>query len=288
MNCQQTRNRLLALEEPADVPGELAAHLDACAECRSWHRLFVGMDEALTRLPVPVADGTGKLAVLEKIRATPAPAKPAPAKKSRPAAQTNHKPAPAPAAKPMPLNLEDDLPKKKRSLGRLAAQFWPAGLVAATLLVGVVAWLSLRGGKPKPADALPADPFLDGLVRHNVELAKTQTPEQRVAVLAKVADDINREMRDIARADATGEDMQALAEMYRKVVQNGLIAQAKQVKSPQREAVLAKVADGLAQAGQKAEQTAAEAPQHSAERLREAAEAAREGTKVIRNLLKEA
>jgi hypothetical protein len=286
MNCQQTRNRLLALEEPADVTGELAVHLDACVECRSWHRLFVGVDEALTRLPVPAADGLGKIAVLEKIRATPTPAKPAPAKKSRPAAETNHKPTPT--AKPMPLNLEDDLPKKRRSLGRLTAKFWPAGLVAATLLVGVVAWLSLRGGKPKPTDALPADPFLDGLVRHNVELARTQTPEQRVAVLAKVADDINREMRDIARADATGEDMQALAEMYRKVVQNGLVAQAKQIKSPQRDAVLAKVADGLAQAGQKAEQTAAEAPQHSAERLREAAEAAREGTKVIRNLLKEA
>lgn len=310
MTCQSARNRILAVEEPDQLPDELAAHVEDCAACKARYQKYLLVERALPALPVPVADGLGKIAVLEMIRAMPAPAKapestsppkrkpessphasreakarPAPA--PSPTSTANHKPSAPP--KPMPLTLEEDLPKKRgRSFGQLAAQFWPAGLVAATLLVGVVAWLTIRGNKEQPRNDLPADPFLDNLVKHNVDLAKTQTPAERVAILAKVADDLNQEMRDIARADATGENMQALEEMYRRVVLNGLVAQAKLVERTQREAVLAKIADGLAQAGQRAEQTAAEAPQHSADRLREAAMTAREGTKKIRAFIKEA
>lgn len=305
MTCQSARNRILAVEEPERLPDELAAHVEDCAACKVWYQNFLLVERALPTLPVPAADGLGKIAVLEKVRATPVPArapKKAPAAKRKPASSpdvpreekprpapasaTNHRPAPP---KPAPINLEEDLPRKpRRSFGQLAAKFWPAGLVAATLLVGVVAWLSLRGGKEPPRNDLPADPFLDSLVKHNVDLAKTKSPAERVAILAKVADDLGREMRDIARADPKGEDMQALEEMYRRVVLDGLVAQAKLVDRAQREAVLSKVADGLAQAGQRAEQTAAEAPQHSADRLREAANVARDGTKKLRAFIKEA
>jgi hypothetical protein len=298
MNCQLARNRMLAVEEPESLPDELAAHLDDCAACRSWRRNYLLLDKALASIPVPEADGMTKIAVLERVRATPAPKRTAEPKKAAPKVAPVMKTpvappiaATSPAAnhRPMPVRLEEDLPPKKRiQLGHYAAKFWPAGLVAATLLVGTIAWLSLRGGGQPSVAATPADPMLDSLVSLNVKLAKSDVPKERVAVLAQIADEVNREMRDIARADATGDNMQALEEMYRKVVLNGLVSQAKLLDrsdKSQRE-ILGKVADGLAQSGQRAEQMAAESPQHSAERLREAATTAREGTKRIRNLIK--
>jgi hypothetical protein len=294
MNCQQARNRILAVEEPAELPEELAGHLESCAACQAWHQNYLLVDRALPQLPVAVSDGLGKIAVLEQVRATPAPAKsnkPAAAKPSLPNSTANHKPAPpAPVAnKPTPVRLEEDLPGKRWSFGQFAAKFWPAGLVAATLLIGTIAWLTLRGDRPAPANNLPADPLLDSLVKLNVELAKTQTPAERVTILAKVADELNQEMRDIARADPKGDDMQALLDMYRKVVVNGLVAQAEQLKSmspADRETALKAVVENLAKAGQKAEQMAAESPEHSADRLRQAAALARDGTKSISKVIR--
>ena len=296
MNCHSIRNRILAIEEPADLPDELAAHIDDCAACRSWQRRFLLVDRALLAIPVPETDGTVKMAAMERIRSMPVVKKVAAVEKKvrdkpiatngQPVKSTSAKPQ---AAKPMPLNLANDLPARKRlSFGQYAAKFWPAGLVAATLLVGTVAWISLRGNRTPPAVPTPSDPMLDNLVKLNVEMAKTNTAAERVALLSKMAEELNQEMRDIARADATGENMQALEEMYKKVVLNGLVNQAKLVERTQRDNVLIKVAESLAQAGQKAEQMAAESPQLSAERLRDAAGTAREGTKRIRNLIKEA
>jgi hypothetical protein len=306
MNCQLARNRILAVEEPDDLPEELAAHIERCADCKAWHQNFVSIDRALASLPVASSDGLAKIAVLEQVRATPAPVSPKSSPPSlapvaekparRPAGSSaNHKPiasTPKPLVlvePPKPLNLDEDLPKKKRpSFGHLAAKFWPAGLVAATLLIGTIAWLSLRGDKQPVTNNLPPDPMLDNLVKLNVELAKTQTPAERVEVLAKVADELSQEMRDIARADPKGDEMQALLDMYRKVIVNGLVAQAEQMKSLEpdvREKALKGVVDRLAKAGQKAEQMAAESPEHSADRLRQAAALAREGTKSISRVI---
>lgn len=280
MNCQVARNRILDIDDPADLGGELAKHIDACESCRAWSHLFVQMDKGLAQLPVPASEGVGKAVVLERIRA----AKPTVSISTKSSA--NHKPIAA--AKPMPVDLEQDLPPKKYRPGAFAAKYWPAGLVAATLLIGVIAWLSLRGQKPYQPGPPSADPLLESVVRLNVELAKTKDATERVDVLTRLADELNQEMRDIARADATGENMQILEQMYRRVILQGLIAQAKMIERTKREQVLGRVADSLAVAGKNADQSAAEAPEHSAVRLRNAADIAREGAKEIRLLIKEA
>lgn len=278
MECQSIRNQILALEEPAKPPRELAVHLDCCESCRAWLRKLSQMEQALIQLPVPQSEGAGKAAVLERIRlAAPAMAT---------ASGTNHKPVTH--ARPMPLDLESDLPKKRFNLKTFTAKFWPVGLIAATLLIGAIAWMNLREQKPEVAQAPPSDPLLESVVQLNVELAKARTANERVEVLTRLANELNQEMRDIARADSTGENMQALEQMYRRVVLQGLMAQAKMIERSKREAVLGKIADSLAQAGDRADQTAAESPEHSAVRLREVAATAREGTKQIRALIKEA
>lgn len=281
MKCELARNRILAVEEPADLPEELAEHLNGCESCRAWARLFAQVDQVLNQLPVPASAGVGKTVVLERIRA----AKPAVVMSASTKSSANHKPL---QAKPMPLDLEADLPKKKFKAGAFAAKYWPAGVIAATLLVGVIAWISLRGQKPQQPNQQPSDPLLESVVQLNVELAKTQSPAERVDVLTRLADELNQEMREIARADSTGESMQALELMYRKVVLQGLIAQAKLVERSKREAVLRPVADRLAMAVQSANQSAAESPEHSAVRLRNAADIARDGASEIHKLIKEA
>jgi len=306
MSCQPIRNRILAVEEIAQLPRELALHLDECAACRAWHRKVVAVEQALVQLPVPESDGLAKKAVLARIREqsgaaagdfdfTPVAAAPAPFEfaPALPEPRANHR-SETPAAfaiEPLakPLNLAEDLPPKKYSIGRITAKFWPAGLVAATLLLGTIAYLSLRNHQVPAPLATPRDPLLDSLVKLNVDLAdpKKQTAAGRVQILASVADELNKEMRDIARADASGENMRDLEKMYRKVVLDGLVAQARLVDRSQREAVLGEIADNLAKAGQNAENTAKDAPQHSAEPLRDAASAAREGAKKIR-LIQEA
>jgi len=301
MNCQLIRNRILAVPEPTRLPVELATHVKGCAGCRSWYRTFALMDKALCSMPAPESDGRAKATLLKKIRATasekkptalekPAPLEKVPSRDEERAKKIDLLLSPMVNHKPTPLSLDDELPKKKRpSLGHIAARFWPAGVVAATLLVGTVAWLSLRtGNTPVVVQAAP-DQMLDDLVKLNVDLAKTEKAKERVPILAQIADNVNQEMRDIALADGTGENMQALQEMYRKVV-DSLVGQAKAIDKFDKNqiAMLNSVADKLTQAGQKAEQKAADSPLQSAEPLRSAADVAREGTKRIRTIIKEA
>lgn len=267
----------MAVEEPANLPVELGEHLDGCEACRAWMRSYGQMNEALNRLAVPASGGYGKIAVLERVRGVPT---------INVSQSTNHKPIDS--VKPMPIDLEDDLPKKKRQLAPFAAKYWPVGVIAATLLVGVIAWLNLRGQKPQQQTPQPSDPMLDNVVRLNVEFAKAQAPADRVEVLTKLADELNQEMREIARADGTGENMQALEQMYRKVVLQGLVAQAKQVAPAQRAAVLGPIANRLAAAKKIASETAAASPEHSAVRLRNVADIAGDGAVEIHKLIKEA
>jgi hypothetical protein len=281
------------VEDLNRVPDDLAAHLDECAACQAWRRKCRAVEQLLTRLPVPESDGLAKAALLEKIRSAPVQKRPA-AKPAAPRLPSAAPPLPEAPLKPVApvlparLNLEDDLPKKKWSIGKTAAKLWPAGLVAATLLVFAVLYLSVRNNQPPPRVPSPPDPLLDSLVKLNVELATTKTPVERVNVLARVADELNHEMREIARADATGENMQALEGMYRDVVLKGLLDQAKLVDNSQREVVLGKVEKSLALSARQADEMAEKSPQHSAVALKDAAETAREGTKRIRRLIQEA
>src|SRR5262249_48675271 len=87
MNCQLARNRILAVEEPDDLPEELAGHIERCADCKAWHLNFVSVDRALASLPVAPSDGLAKIALLEQVRATPVPASPKPPPTPAPVAE---------------------------------------------------------------------------------------------------------------------------------------------------------------------------------------------------------
>src|SRR5579862_5103403 len=165
MKCQLVRNRILAIAKPVELPDELSAHLDGCSACSTWFRCALLVDNALRSIPVAESDGRAKAAVLAKIRkASKSPMvseKNEAATKSfgdSPTLPIDSSELATPNHKPMPLSLDEDLSGKRYgTFGHYAAKFWPAGMVAAALLVAAIAWVSLRSGRTQPTPATPAD-----------------------------------------------------------------------------------------------------------------------------------
>ena len=114
---------------------------------------------AIQPTPVPATDGKVRRQLIAQFRTdglTQQPGKPeAPA--------TPEKVVPKPKAQPAPVR-----PAPSRvSVGERLARLWPAGLVAAAILVGVVTWVILGGGSSTPEKTvvqLPPDPMLEKVV----------------------------------------------------------------------------------------------------------------------------
>ena len=265
MNCASARNRLLALAEAASVPAPVAGHLTSCPACRSWHELLVRVDVALCDCPVPVSDGRIKRDLIAKFRTVAAP------RPSRTA-----KPIKKPIVVPY-------VPRPP--LGDRLARLWPVGLVAAVVLVGVLAWVSNRGGKDEAImAAAPRDPMLEAVVRAKVELDTADSTQKRLAVLDQLAATIHEEATSLSKVTSSKE-MESLAVMYDKVVMQALIAAARDLLAEERKDVLRPIADRLSLAEQNANRLAAEAPKDSERPLLDIAKTAGDGKMQLTRML---
>jgi hypothetical protein len=257
MNCASARNRLLALAEAASVPDPVAAHLTRCTSCRTWHDLLVRVDFALCAIPVPVSSGIIKRDLIAKFRTVAAP---------RPTRVA--KPIKKPVVVPY---------VPRQPLGDRLARLWPAGLVAAAVLVGVLAWVSNRGGKEEATfAAAPRDPMLEAVVRAKVELDTADTRPKRLDVLDKLAAAIHEEATSLSKV-TPGKEMESLAELYDKVVTQALVDAARHLSAEERKEFLPRYADRLSLAEQHANRLAAEAPKASERPLLDIAKAAGDG-----------
>jgi hypothetical protein len=257
MNCASARNRLLALAEAGSVPDPVAAHLTRCPACRSWHELLVRVDVGLCEGPVPVSDGRLKRELIAKFRTVAAP-------------------RPTRVAKPIKKSVV--VPYVPRPpLGDRLARLWPAGLVAAAVLVGVLAWISNRGGKDEAnMVAAPRDPMLEAVVRAKVELDIAESTQERLIVLGKLAATIHDEATSLSKV-TVGKEMESLAKLYDQVVTQALVVAARDLSPDERKVVLRPIADRLSLAEQNANRLAAEAPKNSEQPLRDIAKAAGDG-----------
>jgi hypothetical protein len=259
MNCATIRNRILALTDPAVMPDAVRQHVEECSACKTWHTLSVQVDTAVAAMSYPESDGKAKRQLMSQFEAQPVAAKkPSPAK-------VVTKPTVQPAAPRQPL-------------GERLARMWPLGLVAAAVLVGAIAW-AIFGGKSNDDQTqakAPADPMLKDVVVAKVELDRAGSAPERMKALAKLADTLHDEARTLARI-TPGEDMTSLASMYRQVVQQGLVPQARELSDQERKATLPKYAERLSEAEQEANRLAEEVPVGSKDQLKEIAEVARAG-----------
>jgi hypothetical protein len=257
MNCASARNRLLS-SEPGTVPDAVAGHLAACAGCQAWQRLLVQVDHAVATAPVPATTGRTKRRLVELFRTGRTPGE------SGTLATASARVV-GPAATPV----RDRL-----------ARYWPAGLVAAAVLVGTVAWVTL-GGKPVDSGTvarLPPDPFLQKVVADKVKIDTAETPPERLRAWADLADDLREQARELARVtpDEDSKAMESLANLYEQVVgEDALVGQARELTDEERKAALPKFKDRLARAEEDANRLLAEGVSPDSERpLKRIADAA--------------
>ena len=202
MNCASVRSRLLSEPDPADVPDVVAGHLAACAACSAWHSLLVQVEAVVGATTTPASDSQVKDQLISQFRT--APASPKPVKPSGKSATRLGKPVVVPAA-------------SSTGIGERLARLWPAGLVAAAVLVGALSWVIFGGDSQQPTIADARDPMLEKVVKAKVDLDTAETSPQRLKVLDQLASDIHDQATALSKV-TPGKDMELLASMYEKVV----------------------------------------------------------------------
>jgi hypothetical protein len=215
--------------------------------------LLVRVDCAIGDAPVPPSDGRVKSDLIAQFRAVSTP-------RSTRIAKPIKKPVVVPYVPRPPL-------------GDRLARLWPAGLMAAAVLVGVLAWLG-RGNKDEGTlAAAPRDPMLEAVVQAKVDLDTADSTEKRLVVLDKLAATIHEEATTLSKV-TPGKEMESLAKLYDQVVTQALVVAARDLLPDERMIVLRPIADRLSLAEQNANRLAAEAPKNSEQPLRDIAKAA--------------
>lgn len=256
MNCETARNRVMGLPDPADVPAPVAAHLDACPGCQTWHQLLVRVEAAIAARAPAAGSGRAKRQLIAQFQAA------APAVRAKPVAKVTPTIQPA-AARP--------------TVGDRLARLWPAGLVAAALLGGLLVWSSLqKSPRDMTVAALPPDPFLEQVVAAKVKLDTAQTRTERLAVWDTLGTVLHDEATTLSKL-TPGVEMDSLAQRYEQVVTDGLVRQAGEMTPDERRAALPKYIEQLSKAHQEANRAAAEAPPGSVRPLTDIAKAAEKG-----------
>jgi hypothetical protein len=296
MNCQQCQRRLMSVEKPAfpDLPAQ--AHLAECLACRDFQQQLVLLENSVPRVPVPASKAKARL--LQQIRSAPSPA--------------------ASAAGSAQLRAGSTGCRKETDLrARLAGRWHEVGfgLAAAVVLIACGLWLGNWLSRTTPADDVPPplaqnqepeavakapnpfkkgdkkNPFAKGktlvakLMDCDLKLAQAQTPRQRIEALAELASLLHRETSELCRSAGPAE-LNKLAALYKQVIHDGMLPQARELPMGERMEILPAVTAQLAKAERDAVETARVTP-GSAAALQAIAAAAHDGDVQLRELMQE-
>ena len=263
MNCDTVRNRMAALPDPAAPPAAWPPTWPAARLARPGTSCW-----SVSRRPSP-----------PPVR-RPAQARARPAGRPVPRARARRPETGGQAAregKARQAGRRGRSSPERQSVGERLARLWPAGLVAAALLAGVLVWSSLRAKSEGPTvAALPPDPFLERVVTAKVKLDSAPDAAGRLAALDTLERTIHEEATTLSKV-TPGADMEALARMYEQVVTEGMVEQARLMSGDERKAKLPAFTDRLSRAEQDANRLAAEAPPGADRSLKGIAKAAEKG-----------
>jgi hypothetical protein len=262
MKCETARNRLMALTDPSAVPAPLASHLEACTGCQTWQRLLAQVEAGIIETAPATTGDKAKRKLMAQFREPAPSATPVVKPKS-----TTGGSKVLPTIQPL---------SARPAIGERLARLWPAGLVAAALLLGVLVWSSLQKPEVQPVAALPPDPFLDKVVAAKVRLDAAPDAAGRLAVLDALQKDIHEEAATLSKV-TPGAEMDALARWYEGVVTDGIIEQARLLSPQEQKAKLPQYKQRLVDAEQEANRLAAEAPPGADRPLKDMARAAEKG-----------
>lgn len=249
MNCEMVQRRLLASEKPDQPPSELADHLATCGSCQDWHRRLLQVELNIGLIPVPAVPFS-RQSFLDRLNRN----------------------------KALPM------PKGELSSRRLLRWAYPLSGVAAATLLFIIFW---KGHSERPvaeaAKKTARPDLVSSLLARDVKLAKASTSQERISELSKLAEDLQGETRHLARVAAPG-DLLALANLYKRVVEDGIIKRATALPAKDRPKILKPIVEGLARVRLEAEDLAQEVPQAAAS-LQVIALAARKGNDDLTGLL---
>jgi hypothetical protein len=297
MNCQQCQRRLMSVEKPEfpDLPAQ--AHLAECLACRDFQRQLVLMESNVPRVPVPASQAKARL--LQQLRAAPSPVANAPSPRAHASSPRAHQPGAYAPGSP--------LAGRWHEVG--------IGLAAAVVLIACGLWLgNMLTHSSSPEDVAPPqaqnqspdavakapnpfkkgdkqNPFVKGktlvakLMACDLKLAQAQTPKQRVEALAELASLLHRETTELSQSAGPAE-LNKLAALYKQVIQDGMLPQARELPMDERMEVLPGVTAQLAKAERDAAESARATPR-SAAALQAIAAAAHDGDVQLRELMQE-
>ncbi|MCI0703495.1 MAG: hypothetical protein L0241_20640 [Planctomycetia bacterium] len=267
MDCQAVQNLILGLPDPRELSPTLRAHVLECQACSAWAKQAARLESLLAQLPVPPAPSEKKEAMLEELTSS------------------------GPVITRVPTVRPDHTGVWLDAAGRVLRKntAYIGGLAAAILLVIGIYWLWPNKQTPPVAEATQDHPLLKNLVAHDIALARASTPAKRFEILGGMADDLAVETRGMARI-ASADELKRMAGWYQKVVNEGIIQQAKDeanrhmMTDAEKKNVFGALAAKLETDANEAERMMAESPQEAQPALKRMAETAREGHKTLRTL----
>ena len=263
MNCTQCQRQLL--EE--NLGPEVEAHLAECMACRQWHKMLMQVESHLPLLPVP-----------ESLR------------KKQLQEELIHGPATMPDTIPLHVPTPPARPFIRISWRELAVV--GGGLAAAGVLIACGIFLGNmlsppRNSNPPVVQANNKEKTLAGkLIELDMQLAQSDNTRERVETLAKLAENLQGESRSLAQV-AGPKELQTLAKLYSKVVEEGLVQRARKLPAADRREVLDPILSQLMIAKKDAEEMAQKAPAESAVPFQVIAAAARNSDLQLRKLMEE-
>jgi len=257
MNCDKIQYSLLASATPEQPAAEVRHHLSHCGACRALQRRLVQVERQLPLLPVP-SSSRRDLFVRQVQQGEGLP---------RPAVLTSdlwRRPRPSP---------------KERGMQKVAL----ACALAAALASFALAWWAWPH-KETPGPRTPDSIAHRLLKQRDRSLASVQTPRERVAVLDNLAQELHQEVRKLVlRPD--DEQLRQVAQLYREVVCDNLVHQARQLDPAQRTKLLGSVTRHLIELESEAKRLEVDAPPDTRAHLRDIARASRESHDELRKML---
>lgn len=256
MSCETVQRRLLSLNSPQRPPAELRSHLADCPVCGQVQQRLVEIEQQVALIPIPAPPTDRMDEVIHRVLTDPT------------------------------------LRASVRGRRPVMSRPWPKLLAAAMVLLALggtfLAYLRMQTPTRAPAPAA-TDRLLAKVMQRNVSLATAKSAREQVTQLAGMADDLGDGTQLLCRV-AEASDLNRLAELYKKVVREGLVRQAaKQAQEletlEERQRALGQLAQHLDAKSEEAAKLAVEVPAPSAVALRTMAQTAKDAAQQVRALI---